>query len=176
MVEHITIGRAAAKSSGLTRYRTGKLCPHGHVCERLTCNACCVECMKARKMPTETRRRRRKAWQLAHPERFREIKKAWRQANLGSRAAIQHAYRTRRLGAEGSYTQEDLCKLLSQQQGECLCGADFSLVGYTVDHKTPLSRGGTNWSSNIQLLCSICNSSKGAKLMCEWSAPNRRAA
>jgi 5-methylcytosine-specific restriction endonuclease McrA len=28
------------------------------------------------------------------------------------------------------------------------------------DHKTPLTRGGTNWPSNIQLLCRKCNVKK----------------
>jgi 5-methylcytosine-specific restriction endonuclease McrA len=31
-----------------------------------------------------------------------------------------------------------------------------------------VSRGGSNWPANIQLLCAWCNRSKGAKLMEEW--------
>jgi hypothetical protein len=32
------ISRAKAKALGLTRYYSGKACPHGHVCERLVCS------------------------------------------------------------------------------------------------------------------------------------------
>lgn len=32
--------------------------------------------------------------------------------------------------------------------------------GLTWDHKTPLSRGGTNEPSNLQVLCRRCNSGK----------------
>lgn len=38
----------------------------------------------------------------------------------------------------------------------------------SIDHKTPLSRGGSNWPGNIQLLCLPCNDSKGTKTMDEW--------
>jgi len=41
------------------------------------------------------------------------------------------------------------------------CGTEDNL---TVDHKYPLSRGGTDDPSNLDFLCQSCNSKKGAKI------------
>lgn len=38
------ISRADAKAAGLTRFFTGKVCPHGHIAERYTSSHRCVEC------------------------------------------------------------------------------------------------------------------------------------
>lgn len=38
-----------------------------------------------------------------------------------------------------------------------------------VDHKIPLSRGGTNLFENLITACGPCNQSKGAKLPTEWT-------
>ena len=45
------------------------------------------------------------------------------------------------------------------------CGAKKGDLGVqlVIDHKKPVKRGGTNHSSNLQTLCSLCNSKKGAK-------------
>ncbi|TCG02052.1 hypothetical protein BZM26_02640 [Paraburkholderia strydomiana] len=45
--------RAQAKAAGLTRYFTGKPCPHGHIFERHASNGTCVECTSQK---TEKRR------------------------------------------------------------------------------------------------------------------------
>lgn len=55
--EPVTIGeryrkattRSEASAIGEKRYFTGKPCPKGHVAERLTSNATCIECMLAKK-------------------------------------------------------------------------------------------------------------------------------
>ena len=63
--------------------------------------------------------------------------------------------------AEGSYTIEDLEYIYNHQQGKCPCCRKFILFKkLTVDHIVPLSWGGSNYASNIQLLCGNCNSSK----------------
>ena len=41
------------------------------------------------------------------------------------------------------------------------CGSEDNL---TVDHKYPLSKGGTDDPSNLAFLCQSCNSKKGAKI------------
>lgn len=50
--------------------------------------------------------------------------------------------------------------------GECVaCGAEDSLV---IDHKVPISRGGSDLIENLQPLCRTCNIAKGTKAMAEF--------
>jgi 5-methylcytosine-specific restriction endonuclease McrA len=96
--------------------------------------------------------------------------KAWRIANPDAYIAQLHLRRSRKLGADGSYGPEDVQRMLHAQHGLCNgCACDIRLK-YTVDHMMPLSRGGSNWPSNLQLLCKRCNSSKNNRTMAEWLA------
>ena len=62
-------------------------------------------------------------------------------------------------------TTEVLLELLSNQW--LLCGSEDCDVRFEannpfeIDHKIPLSRGGTNHARNLQLLCAECNQQKG---------------
>jgi hypothetical protein len=80
-------------------------------------------------------------------------------------------YRRRMREAVGKgFVQADLDRLLLEQKNLCLgCRMDIETC-FTVDHKTPLSRGGTNEPVNLQLLCLPCNSSKGTRTNEEWLA------
>ena len=54
--------------------------------------------------------------------------------------------------------------LWSKQRGKCaLCKTNLRYEWETphVDHIRPLSKGGDNHRSNLQLLCATCNLSKG---------------
>lgn len=48
------------------------------------------------------------------------------------------------------------------------CGADEDL---TLDHITPLSRGGKDTEDNLCTCCKRCNSAKGARTPEEWGGP-----
>jgi len=62
-------------------------------------------------------------------------------------------------------------RLYGEQEGVCAgCATHFPFRVMDVDHILPRSRGGTDHPDNLQLLCSGCNRSKGAKTMAEWRA------
>lgn len=72
------------------------------------------------------------------------------------------------LGAEGSHCRNDIDLIFDEQGGKCSsCLAELQ-KGYHADHVMPLSLGGTNWPSNLQLLCGHCNSRKHTKHPLDW--------
>lgn len=78
--------------------------------------------------------------------------------------------RARRMGADGTFSQDDVASILASQGAKCaICEKDIS-EKYSIDHIHPLSRGGSNWPENLQMLCGRCNASKGAKTMDEFFA------
>jgi 5-methylcytosine-specific restriction endonuclease McrA len=96
--------------------------------------------------------------------------KAWRQENKAHWKAMMANRRGRERAAPGRFTKDDVQRMWDAQVGICAAPAcTTSLeVSCTVDHMTPLSRGGSNWPVNLQLLCKPCNCSKGTKTMDEW--------
>jgi 5-methylcytosine-specific restriction endonuclease McrA len=68
--------------------------------------------------------------------------------------------RARRHGAGGWHGIEDVKRLYDEQGGRCFyCGKELQ-DKYELDHKTPLSRGGTEWPENLCCACELCNSRK----------------
>ena len=61
--------------------------------------------------------------------------------------------------------------LYGRQEGVCEgCKIHFPFRNMTIDHITPRVDGGTDHISNLQLLCSACNSEKGPRSMAEFRA------
>lgn len=101
----------------------------------------------------------------ASHHRSYEKHKEKRRAEMRKYAAennINHIRRARKLEAEGTYTQKEWRAVCSEHGHLCaMCNQKKPL---TQDHIIPLSKGGSNWISNIQPLCRSCNSKKGARL------------
>ena len=87
----------------------------------------------------------------------------WAKANPDARRAIKATRRGRERGASGTYTQDDVKKLLRLQRGKCVVCRVRVGEKYHVDHLMPLALGGDNNFTNLQILCPSCNCSKNAK-------------
>ena len=79
--------------------------------------------------------------------------------------------RARRYCASGKYTDEEIQALYIKQRAKCVGpGCGIALQGrFHKDHIVALSKGGSNWISNIQLLCQPCNQNKHAKDPVVWA-------
>ena len=108
-------------------------------------------------------------WCESHPEKARARNAAYRAANAEKLRVSDAAKNHRRRTAEGSFTPEEVETLLESQWYECAyCGADLLETSYHLDHKVPVSKGGTSYIENIAAACPACNMSKGAKDLDEW--------
>lgn len=98
----------------------------------------------------------------ANREKLRASVDAYRARNPQKVIAIHHNRRARKRGAEGTFTDEDIARIYKLQKGRCAyCRCKLGSK-YHRDHIVPLTKGGTNWPSNIQLTCDSCNLRKGA--------------
>lgn len=142
----------------------------------------CKECVKKAK----------KAYDLAHPEknialqkryywqnRERRIKEAieWGRKNKEKRALVKRKWQqthkelsnhlskrrqAKLAGAEGSHTLIEWQLLCQKFDQKCaICKEPKKL---TKDHIIPVSKGGSDYISNIQPLCISCNSRKHDKI------------
>lgn len=182
--------RARAKDAGFQFYSTHKPCKHGHISDRLVSSGDCVVCTRTRSLdryyanpePFKKRANERyqklpdrvkmdaARWAKTNRHKVLETSRRWAKDNPDKRLAHEHRRRSRFLQSEGEWSPADIQTLLTSQQGQCsnpYCRRGI-MDCYTVDHIIPLTRGGTNWPRNLQLLCAPCNSSKNTKTMDEW--------
>lgn len=126
---------------------------------------------KSRRWANDNRERMRKRmrhWYEANRAKVSVTTKRWRSNNLSKVRAYAARRRARLANAIGN-GPNDVSKMYANQKGRCwYCLIDIS-AGYHVDHRIPLSRGGSNHPSNLVLACPNCNLSKHDKLPHEWS-------
>jgi 5-methylcytosine-specific restriction endonuclease McrA len=93
------------------------------------------------------------AWRIEHPEQAR-IHRARRRARIASVLA--------------TLTAAEWEAILEAAGHACIyCGTATNL---TMDHLTPLARGGNHTAENVAPACGPCNSSKGAKVVADFLA------
>jgi 5-methylcytosine-specific restriction endonuclease McrA len=76
--------------------------------------------------------------------------------------------RSLKLGLKGFFTRKTVKNLFVKQKGRCVCCGELLQKGYEVDHIIPLSKGGTNYPNNLQLLTKNCNRKKSNKAMKQY--------
>lgn len=126
----------------------------------------------------------KRRWKARNPNAWRATPEQRRQATARyfakdpakyrlERLAIAHRRRARKRAVGGTFTRVDILDLYKRQGGRCVyCSVDLQ-HRYEVDHIIPVARGGSNWPSNLQLLCRPCNRSKSHKLPDRFAAELR---
>ena len=106
-------------------------------------------------------------WENREEIRARERERRKDPDVLTAIKAHNHKRRAQKLGAPGSFSREDVQLKYQMQGGNCYyCGEPITEMH--MEHKIPLSRGGTNWPANICLSCKACNLSKHTKTSQEF--------
>lgn len=109
-------------------------------------------------------RERARQWGMAYRERTKEQRaataKAWRALNPVRRTASEMKRRAIKKAAPGSCAYSQLQARIEFYGAKCwICRtAPFE----SIDHVKPLSKGGSNWPSNLRPCCKSCNSKKRA--------------
>lgn len=138
---------------------------------RHQCKPCAIETQKKWNAGnTDSRRKYREDWHARNADRMYDIRKEYRQRP--ERKAAQRVHNLTRIAreknAEGFHTPSCIRMLMHKQNGMCArCGCDIQRR-YHIDHIIPLVRGGSNWPTNLQLLCPTCNMSKGSRMPSDW--------
>lgn len=122
----------------------------------------------------EKRRAQSRVTHALNPERGRAKAAMWRALNPAGMRAHAMARHARKRGAVGSYTANDIEALFVAQASKCANCRKSLKSAYHVDHKQPLSKGGRNDRTNIELLCPTCNMRKHASDPFEWAQRNGR--
>jgi 5-methylcytosine-specific restriction endonuclease McrA len=105
---------------------------------------------------------RQRRYRQANPDKARESQRRYAKGNPDQILTKAHRQRARKRNAEGSHTAQEWLEVVWKQGFACATCREIKPL--TRDHIIPLSKGGSNYISNIQGLCASCNSSKGAKM------------
>jgi len=90
-----------------------------------------------------------------------------------NKRAANHRQHQARRAAGPAPGKWDFGRMLCMQDARCPYCMTI-LDKYHVDHKLPVSRGGTNNPSNLQLTCPRCNILKGAMTHDEFLVSKKR--
>lgn len=107
-----------------------------------------------------------RAWETARrerePERIRAADRERYRRTPESRQRVVRIAKARRAGAPGHASRAQVEARFAFWGHRCwICGGPPE----TIDHVIPISRGGSNWPSNLRPACKACNSRKGAKIV-----------
>lgn len=135
-------------------------------------NRRCPDCKEYKKLAEfDTQLAYCKVCHAAHSREYTRTHKAskerlagiarWKRTVKGracnTRKSIKYYARVR--GAAGSHTESEWLAVVKRFNSRCAVCSSYTKL--TRDHIVPLSKGGSDFISNIQPLCSLCNARKG---------------
>jgi len=104
----------------------------------------------------------RKKWKKANPQKVLKTNAAWRRAHPEFDVVHDERRRARRAAVPNAFGARDLREAKEVSCGICAyCLRPTKHL--TIDHVTPLARGGSHTPENIVMACRSCNSKKGAR-------------
>jgi 5-methylcytosine-specific restriction endonuclease McrA len=86
------------------------------------------------------------------------------------RAVSRRVAAARREQKRGGATQDEIAALAAETTDCFYCGVALAAVSVAVDHRVPLSRGGTHALDNLRVICARCNRLKGTRTEVEHLA------
>jgi len=108
-----------------------------------------------------------KQYRQANREKIAEQKRQYHQENREAHNARKQKRRALKRKAAGNATAADIQARFDYYGNRCYyCGCDGKM---TIEHRIPLSRGGTHYPANIVPACKSCNCSKGTKTESEFA-------
>lgn len=96
-------------------------------------------------------------------EKSRERYKRYHEKNRDKCRVHEQTRRARKSFSDGKLSHGLRHRLFELQKGKCPCCRNSLWDDFHMDHIIPLSGGGLNVDSNIQLLCKKCNLMKSSK-------------
>ncbi len=107
-----------------------------------------------------------KQYRLKNKKKTLEYQKKYKKNNRDYYREKDRERRAREYNAEGNFTQQEFYQLCKSFNFRCLrCGIKFKFNKLTADHVIPLFHNGSHFITNIQPLCSPCNSKKCTKII-----------
>ena len=110
------------------------------------------------------------AWRLENAEARADYMRRWRREHPEKGLLYKHRRRALAANAGGTHDARDIDRLWRLQSGRCWwCSGKMVREKAHVDHRVPLSRGGSDAPDNLVMSCARCNQSKGSKMPDEFA-------
>ena len=107
----------------------------------------------------DQRRAAKRLYYARHREQHKRTMAEYHRTHPEVLRAKSNAYRARSRAAEGNFTSAEWRALVERYEGKCAYRGEVRPL--EADHRTPLSRGGSNSIGNILPACGPCNREKG---------------
>ena len=100
------------------------------------------------------------AYYARNAEEIKAARKTYVNTNPEKIITHNRNRKAKKKAADGFHTKADIQRIHAAQGGKCAICRKKLEPNFHVDHIKPLSKGGSNWPSNLQVACGPCNTRK----------------